>query len=245
MGIGAGTLVVPVACVVRRPDPGGPGRPCREQLTWLQVLRDRTWAVLPRRCRRRPAPWVVADRWLGDSAWRAPIQLPQQGTLVVEGKRRYVFVRPDGRRVQGQARVTPPDWPWRDSLQVPGLRDARCTATSATDGRVTLVLVDNPGAERFSWRCLATTISAPRLLRAWGRRSGLEQTFRTLKHLLAAEACQVQTEDASYGPLVWRWLAGLVLRYTVRFRVKDRVTREASVFSLKPHWRFLTSASLE
>jgi hypothetical protein len=86
--MGAGQLVVPVDVVVRRPDPGGPGRPCRDPLTGLQVLLDRPGAVLPRRCRRRPAPLVGADRWLGDSAWLAPIQLHQQGTLVVEGKRR-------------------------------------------------------------------------------------------------------------------------------------------------------------
>jgi hypothetical protein len=67
----------------------------------------------------------------------------------------------------------------------------------------------------------------------------------TLKHLLAAEACQAQTEDAYYGPLVWRLLAGLVLLYTVRFRLKDRVTMEEIVFSLKHHWRFVTSESLE
>jgi hypothetical protein len=31
--IGEGQRVVPVDFVVRRPDPGGPGRPCRDQVT--------------------------------------------------------------------------------------------------------------------------------------------------------------------------------------------------------------------
>jgi hypothetical protein len=154
-------------------------------------------------------------------------------------------VLPAGRRVQGQALVTQPDGPWRDSLQVPGLRDARFTATSATDGRVTRVLVDKPGEARFSLLGPATTISAPRLIRAWSRRRWSEHTVRTLTHLLAAEACQVPTDDAYDGPLVWRWLAGLVRLYTVRFRLKDRVTMEEIVFSLKHHWRFLTAESLE
>jgi hypothetical protein len=109
--IGEGKLVVPVDFVVRRPDPVGPSRPCRDQLTWLQVMLDRTWAVLQHRCRRLPAPLVVADSWLGDSALLTHIQTPQQGTLVVEGKRRYVFVLPAGRRVKGQELVTQPDWP--------------------------------------------------------------------------------------------------------------------------------------
>jgi hypothetical protein len=93
--------------------------------------------------------------------------------------------------------------------------------------------------------CPATTISAPRLILAWHRRSWMAHPFRMLKPLLAAEACQVQTEDAYDGHLVWRLLAGLVRLYTVHFRVKDRVTMEEIVFSLKHHWRFLTAESLE
>ena len=243
--IGDGKLVVPVDFVVRRPDPVGPGRPCRDQLTWLQVMLDRTWAVLQRRCRRLPAPLVVADSWFGDSALLGHVHTHQQGTLVVEGKRRYVFSLPDGRRVTGEDLRTRPDWPWRESPQAPGLRYARLTATSPTYGRVTLVLVDKPGEDRFYLLCQETCITAPRLIRAWSRRSWIEHTFRTVKHLLAAEACQVHTEDAYYGHLVWRLLAGLVLLYTARFRLQGRVTMEEIVFSLKHHWRFLGSEPLE
>jgi hypothetical protein len=169
----------------------------------------------------------------------------QQGTFVVEGKRRYVFSLPDGRRVTGEDLRTRPDWPWRESPQALGLRYARLTATSPTYGRVTLILVEKPGEDRFYLLCQETLITAPRLIRAWSRRSWIEHTFRTLKHLLAAEACQVQTEDAYYGHLVLRLLAGLVLLYTARFCLKSRVTMEEIVFSLKHHWRFLDSDMLE
>jgi hypothetical protein len=40
-------------------------------------------------------------------------------------------------------------------------------------------------------------------------------------------------------------LAGLVLLYTARILCQGRVTMETIVFSLKHHWRFLTSESLE
>jgi hypothetical protein len=231
--------------VVRRPDPVGPGRPGRDKLTWLQVRLDRRWASLQRRCRGLPPPVVVADSWLGDSAWLEQVHTHQQGALVVEGKWRYGFTLPDGRRVTGADLRTQSDWPWRNSPQVRGLRYARLTAISATYGRVTLVLVDNPGEARFYWLCPATTISAPRRIRAWSRRRWIEQTFRTLTHLLAAEAGQVQTEDAYYGHLVLRLLAGLVRLYTARFRLQGRVTMEAMGFSLTHHWRFLTSEPLE
>ena len=209
------------------------------------MRRDRTGAALHRLGLRLPAPLVVADSWFGDSKVMAQVASHLHGLWLVEGKRTYVFHRLAGRRVTGQDLLTVADWPWRDSPQVPGVRYVRLTATSATDGRVTLVLVDTPGQERFSWLCQETPISAPRLIRAWGRRSWIAHPCRTLKHLLATEACQVQGEAAYDGHLVLRLLAGLVLLYTARVLRKGRVTMEALIFSLKHHWRFLTSGPLE
>ena len=125
------------------------------------------------------------------------------------------------------------------------MRYVRLTATSPTFGSVTVVIVDEPGQPRYSLLCQATPLTAPRLIRAWKRRSWIEHSFRTLKHLLATEACQVHEEDAYYGHLVLRLLAGLVLLYTARRLLKGRVTMEEIVFSLKHHWRFLTSKDLE
>lgn len=243
--IGEGKLVIPVAFTVRRPDPQGLGRPCRDKLTWLQVMLARTWAALQRRCRRLPPPLVVADSWFGDSQLMAQVATHEHGTLLVEGKRRYVFRLPDGRRVTGHDLRTRTDWPWRDSLQVPGMRYARLTATSPTYGIVTLVIVDEPRHDRSYLLCGETSLPAPRLIRAWKRRSWIEHTFRTLKHLLATETCQVPGEDAYYGHLVLRLLAGLVLLYTARVLFKGRVTMEEILFSLKHYWRFLDSELLE
>jgi len=105
--------------------------------------------------------------------------------------------------------------------------------------------VAEPGQQGYDLLCQATTLTAPRLIRAWKRRNWIEHQFRTLKHLLATAVCQVQGEDAYYGPLVLRLLAGLVLLYTARRLFKGRVTMEEIVFSLKHHWRFLTSKDLE
>ena len=110
---------------------------------------------------------------------------------------------------------------------------------------VTVVIVQEPGEACSYLRCQATPLTAPRLIRAWKRRSWIEHYFRTLKHLLATDACQVHGEDAYYGHLVWRLLAGLVLLYTARRLLKGRVTMEEIVFSLKHHWRFLHSKDLE
>jgi len=117
--IGEGKLVVPVDFTVRRPDPVGPGGPCRDKLAWLQVMLDRTWAALRRRCRRLPSPLVVADSWFGDSQLLAHVATHQQGTLLVEGKRTYVFHLRDGRRVTGRELLRRADWPWRACLYTP------------------------------------------------------------------------------------------------------------------------------
>jgi len=76
--------------------------------------------------------------------------------------------------------------------------------------------------------------SAPLLNRAWSRLSWIEHHFRTLKHLLATEACQVQGEDAYYRQLVLRLLAGLVLLDTACVLCRGRVTMEVIVFSRNP-----------
>jgi hypothetical protein len=209
--IGDGKLVVPVDFTGRRPDPTGPGGPCRDKLTWLQLMLDRSWAALHRRCRRLPPPLVMAESWCGDSGLMRHVATCQQGLLVVEGKTSYVFHVPDGRQIQGQ-----------DLL----------TATSPTYGRVTMGLVDQTGRDRYYLRCRETARTAPRLMRAWRRRSWIEHTFRTLKHLLATEACQMHTEDASFGHLVLRLMAGLVLLSTARLVFKGRVTMEEIVFSI-------------
>jgi hypothetical protein len=243
--IGAGKLVMPVAFTGRRPDPVGPGRPCRDQRTWWQIMLERPWAALQRRCRQLPPPLVVADRGCGDAKMMTQVAIHQHGSLVVEGQHPDVFQRPDGRRMTGQELRHWADWPWRDCLQLPTLRDVRLTATSPTDGPGTVVIVDAPGQARYDLRCQATRRTAPRLLRAWKRRSWIAHHCRVLKPLLAAEACQVHGEDADDGHLVWRLLAGLVLLDTARSLCKGRVTREEIVFSLQHHGRFLNAKHLE
>jgi hypothetical protein len=243
--VGDGKLVVPVDFAIRRPDPTGPGGPCRDKLCWMQVMLDRCVAALRRRGLILPPPVVVADSWFSDSKLMRHVATTHQGTFLVEGKSTYVFELPDGRQVKGGDLQHQRDWPWRHSPQVPGLHYARLRATSPTYGAVILIVVAKPGAEQFYVMCLETTISAPRLIRAWQRRSWIEHCFRTLKHLLATGACQVHSEDAYYGHLVLRLMGCLVLFYTSRVVCKGRLTMEEIIFSLKHYWRFVDSEPLE
>lgn len=244
--IGDGKLVVPVDFAVRRPNPTGPGRRCRTTLGWAQVMLDETLGALCRRGLDLPGPLVVADSWFSDSKLMAHVADTHQGTLLVQGKATYTFVLADGHKVKGADFVDEEqEWPFRQSLNAPGCRYARLRATSPTYGEVTVIIVDKPGEKRFYLLCFATSLQATRLLRLWARRHWIEQVFRTLKHLLATEACQVHSEDAYYGHLVLRLMACFVLFYTSRVIFKGQVTMDQIVFNLKHHWSSVNCQELE
>jgi hypothetical protein len=151
--IGDGKLVVPVDFAIRRPDPTGPGAPCRDKLRWVQVMLDGRIAALRRRGVHLPPPIVVADSWFSDSKLMRQVATTHQGTFLVEGKSIYVFALADGRQVKGND-LQHRDWPWRDSPQVPGVRYARLRATSATYGAVTIIVVSEPRKEQFYCRSI-------------------------------------------------------------------------------------------
>lgn len=243
--IGDGKLVVPVDFAIRRPDPIGPGAPCKDKLHWTRTMIDERLVALRRRGLALPAPLIVGDSWFGDSKLMQHVRHQHQGTLLVEGKRSYTFTLADGRQVKGQDLIEDETWPWREHPWEPRVRYGRLRATSPTYGEVTVVVVDEPGQDRFYLLCMETTLSAPQLIRRWRRRTWIEFVFRTLKHLLATEACQVHSEDAYYGHLVLRLMASFVLFYTSRVICKGRLTMEAIIFSLKHYWRFVNAEALE
>ena len=61
--IGDGKLVVPVDFAIRRPDPVGPGAPCRDKLTLARLMLDERLAAFRRRGVDLPPPIVVAERY--------------------------------------------------------------------------------------------------------------------------------------------------------------------------------------
>jgi len=234
--IGDGKLIIPLDFAIRRPNPTGPGRRCQDKLTLTQNMLDERLAAFAKRGVTLPPPMVVADSWFSDSKLMRHVAQAQQGTLLVQGKRSYTFTLEDGRKVKGSDLVKPDHWTWRPSLHAPGCRYVRLRARSRTYGQVLLVVVDKPGEKPFYLISMSLTIQVTRLIQAWNQRHWIEQMFRLLKHLLAAEACQARSEDAYYGHLVLRLMAGFVLFYTSRVIFKGHVTMEEMVFTLKHNW---------
>lgn len=242
--IGDGKLVVPVDFAIRRPDPEGAGAPCRDKLSWARTMLDERLAALRNRGLALPPPIITGDSWFGDSTLMTYVHQQHQGTLLVEGKTTYSFRLANGRQVKGHDLIEGV-WPWRAHPWEPGVHYVRLRATSPTYGAVTIVIVDEPGQDRFYLLCVETTLSGPQLIRRWRRRHWIEFVFRVLKHLLATEACQVHTEDAYYGHLVLRLMASFVLFYTSRVICKGCLTMEEIIFSLKHYWRFVDLEALE
>ena len=242
--VGDGKLVVPVDFAIRRPDPGGAGAPCRDKLHWARTMLDERLAALGHRGLVLPPPIITGDSWFGDSKLMTHVRQQHQGTLLVEGKSTYRFTLADGRQVHGHD-LREGAWHWRTHPGEPRVCYMRLPATSPTYGAVTLVIVDEPGAERFYLLCLETTLSGPALIRRWRRRYWIEFMFRVLKHLLATEAWQAHNEDAYYGHLVLRLMASFVWFYTSRVMYQGHLTMEEIIFSLKHYWRFVDLDALE
>jgi hypothetical protein len=237
--IGDGRFVVPVDFAMRRPEPVGPGAPCRDKLTWARMMLDARFAALARRGLHLPPPLVVAERWLSDSQLMQHVHKGQQGTVLVEGKASSCFSLADGRQITGPDLLEGTEWHWHQHPWEAGVQYVRLRATSPTSGQVPVVIVAEPDQDRFYLLCVETERSAPQLIRRWRRRSWIAFVFRTLKHLLTTESCQGHSEDAYYGHLVLRLMGCFVLFYTSRVICKGQVTMEEIIFSLKHYWRFV------
>jgi hypothetical protein len=77
--LGDGKLVVSVDFAIRRPDPTGPGGPCRDKLHWVQSMLEGRLAAFHRRGVALPPPVIVADSWFGDSQLMRHVATMHQG----------------------------------------------------------------------------------------------------------------------------------------------------------------------
>jgi hypothetical protein len=244
--VGDGKLVVPLDFEIRRPDPAGAGHPCLDKLQWTSRMLDRNLEAFEQRGLQLPAPLVAADAWFADSQLMKHLRERWNGTLLVEGKKNFVFELDEQRRLDAKTLLQGPG-PRRTSGQLPDdVRYRRLHAQSKTFGSVILTIVDEPKEkELYYLLCLSTDISSTRLWRAFARRNWIEWCFRTLKTLLKTDKCQFGTEEAYYGHVAMRLMALLVLGYATRRVLRGRASIEQAIFGIKHHWRMLDSEFIE
>jgi hypothetical protein len=165
--------------------------------------------------------------------------------MLFEGKSSHVFTVEDGRKLTGKELRHAPDLPWKMAAHLPGVRYARLHARSRAFGAVTLTVVRKPGEDPRYLVSQKTSLSSVRLIQAYDRRFWIEWCFRTLKHLLATDACQTCDEDAYFGHLVLRLIGFTALTYTVRRLLRAHQSMEHVLETIRYHWPTLDSKLLD
>lgn len=226
--IGEGKLLIPLDIRIRRPDPEGPGRKCKEQPQLvIEMLRS-----LKTRCLTKHVDtkgwFVVMDSWYSSHDLQDKIE--QCGFFgIIEGKSNYVFYLGDERYTKSGLAE---EIEWHDSNQR-DIRYARVNVTSPTFGDVTLVLFEDE-------RCLRSLIMKPnlvssvRVIVAYKLRWWIEEFFKICKSYLKIEKFQMVKDEEVYGHICLRIICFLVLCHCAKRICRDTIQR--IVRKLSRYW---------
>jgi len=226
--IGEGKLLIPLDMRIRKPDPQGRGRKCKEQpeLVIEMVRNFRT------RCFSKgidPRGWFIAmDSWYGSKDLLDEID--KLGfTATFEGKSNYVFFLNTERfNAAGLAE----EIRWRNSNQR-DIEYARANVTSPTFGEVTVVLFHD--ADDLKYLVMKpNTISAVRTIVAYKLRWWIEEFFKICKSYLKIEKFQMVKENEVYGHICLRIMCFMVVCFCARRICRETIQK--IVRTLNRYW---------
>jgi len=213
--IGEGKLLIPLDMRIRRPDPQGRGRKCKEQPQLvLEMVRS-----LKTRCVSKGIDtngwFIVMDSWYGSEDLLERVS--ECGFIMVfDGKSTYVFFL--GAERYNAAELAE-EMRWRESNQRK-IDYARANVTSPTFGELTVVLYQD--ADEL--KCLImkpNLISSVRIIVAYKLRWWIEEFFKICKSCLKIEKFQIVKENEVYGHICLRVMCFIVVCYCAR-----RICRE-------------------
>jgi len=226
--IGEGKYMIPLDMRIRRPDPAGRGRKCKEQPQLvLEMLRGLKTRLMVKGIDIN-GWFLVMDSWYGSVDLQEEIS--ECGYFVIfEGKSNYVFFLGEERfNASGLAQVLR----WRDGSQR-NISYARCNVTSPTFGEVTLVLYED---ER-GLRCLVTKpnlISSLRIITANKLRWWIEEFFKICKSYLKIEKFQMTKEEEVYGHICLRIICFMVVCHCAKRICRETIQK--IVRKLSKYW---------
>jgi hypothetical protein len=226
--IGEGKLLIPLDMRIRKPDPQGRGRTCKEQpeLVLEMVRNFRT------RCFSKgidPCGWfIVMDSWYGSKDL-----LDEIGKLgfnvTFEGKSNYVFFLNTERF---SAAELAQEIRWRNSKQR-DIEYARANVTSPTFGEVTVVLFQD--ADELKYLVMKPNmISAVRIIIAHKLRWWIEEFFKICKSYLNIEKFQMVKENEVYGHICLRIMCFMVVCFCARRICRETIQK--IVRKLNRYW---------
>jgi len=226
--IGEVKHMIPLDMRIRRPDPEGSGRRCKEQPQLvMEMIKD-----LKTRCLAKGVDtngwFIVMDSWYCSSDLQDKIS--QCGFFVIiEGKSNYVFYMGDESfNASGLSELVR----WRDSNQR-DIRYARCNVTSPTFGEVTIVLFEDESGLRYLIM-KPNVISSVRIIVAYKLRWWIEEFFKICKSYLKIEKFQMVKEEEVYGHICLRMMCFLVVCHCARKVCRETIQR--IVRKLNRYW---------
>jgi len=219
--IGEGKLLIPLDMRIRRPDPQGRGRKCKEQPQLvLEMIKG-----FKIRCLGKgidPSGWfVVMDSWYGSK--NLLDEISKLGFIVTfEGKSSYVFfLGTEAFNAAGLAQ----EIRWRKSSQRQ-IKYARANVTNPTFGEVTVVLFQD--ADELKYLVMKPSlISAVRLIVAYKLRWWIEEFFKICKSYLKIEKFQMVKENEVYAHICLRMMCFMLVCYCAK-----RISRETGIVQL-------------
>ncbi len=226
--IGEGKLLIPLDMRIRKPDPQGRGRKCKEQpeLVLEMVRNFRT------RCFSKgidPHGWfIVMDSWYGSKDLLD--EIGKLGfTVTFEGKSNYVFFLNTERF---SAAELAEEIRWRNSKQR-DIEYARANVTSPTFGEVTVVLFQD--ADELKYLLMKPNmISAVRIIIAHKLRWWIEEFFKICKSYLKIEKFQMVKENEVYGHICLRIMCFMVVCFCARRICRETIQK--IVRKLNRYW---------
>jgi len=220
--------MIPLDIRVRRPDPEGSGRKCKDQPQLvLEMLKGLKIRLMVKGIDIE-GWFLVMDSWYGSADLQEEIS--QCGYFVIfAGKSNYVFFKGEEKfDASGLAEVLR----WRDGNQR-NISYARCNVTSPTFGEVTLVLFEDERGLRYLMM-KPNLISSLRIITAYKLRWWIEEFFKICKSYLKIEKFQMTKEEEVYGHICLRIMCFMVVCHCAKRLCRETIQK--IVKKLNRYW---------
>jgi len=229
--VGEGKLLIPLDMRIRRPDPAGPGRKCKEQPQLvLEMVRGLKTSCMAKGIDSK-GWFIVMDSWYCSQDLIDEISACGF-FVIVEGKSNYVFYKES----LGNQSYIPSELSdmvgWREGNQ----RDidyARVNVISPTFGEVTLILFKDETGLRYVIT-QPNVISGIRIITAYKLRWWIEEFFKICKSYLKIEKFQMVKEEEVYAHICLRMICFLLVCHCAKKVCRETIQK--IVKKLNRYW---------
>lgn len=236
--VGENFLCLPMDFRIRKPDPKGPGHPCKTGLELAQEMLEDLHRCLRTHGLSLKGHFLVADAWFTDSEKLDGVKA--LGLIpIVAGKSSFIFEgNTQGQPFKGsmQDLLERTDWSWKVSPLAPDVPYVRLKMTSPTFGPAVVTLCHWKGEDDPGYLiCLVPEVSSPRIIRAYSRRPWVEACFEVCKATINIERFKLRSAGGIWGFIALRFLSFAVFDYAGRRMTKGKLSAGQIIRTLRYH----------